>query len=85
MKKLCKVCLIGLIMYIIYDVVKITRGFDMLREFIRKLFEVRGNDLSFLNVGDIIWAKRYKTEEGKNKIKKDIQKVPMLTLLKILG
>ncbi len=57
----------------------------MLREFIRKLIEVRGNDLSFLNVGDIIWAKRYKTEEEKNKIKKGHQESPYVIIKKENG
>lgn len=42
-------------------------------EFLKKIIKVKDNDLSFLKVGDIIWARRYQTEEEKNKIKKDIK------------
>ena len=38
-------------------------------EFFKKIIEVKDNDLSFLNVGDIIWAKRYKNDEEKSRIK----------------
>ena len=31
-------------------------------EFLKKIIKVKDNDLSFLKVGDIIWARRYQTE-----------------------
>ena len=49
-------------------------------EFFKKIIEVKNNDLSFLNVGDIIWARRYKTEEEKNKIKIGHQESPYVVI-----
>ena len=51
-------------------------------EFFRKIVEVKNNDLSFLNVGDIIWARRYKTPEEKNKIKMGHQESPYVIIKK---
>ena len=51
-------------------------------EFFKKIIEVKDNDLSFLNVGDIIWARRYKTEEEKNKIKIGHQESPYVVIKK---
>ena len=51
-------------------------------EFFKKIIEVKNNDLSFLNVGDIIWARRYKTEEEKNKIKIGHQESPYVVIKK---
>lgn len=54
-------------------------------EIIKKLIEVKDNDLSFLNVGDIIWAKRYKNDEEKEKIKKGHQESPYVIIKKTRG
>jgi len=51
-------------------------------EFFRKIIEVQDDDLSFLNVGDIIWARRYKTDEEKNKIKMGHQESPYVVIKK---
>lgn len=43
---------------------KLLNLFKSIKDFIK----IKNNDLSFLSVGDIIWAKRYENEEEKNKI-----------------
>lgn len=53
-------------------------------EFLKKIIKVKDNDLSFLKVGDIIWARRYQTEEEKNKIKKGHQISPYVIIKKKL-
>lgn len=54
-------------------------------EFFKRIIEVKDNDLSFLNVGDIIWAKRYQNDEEKNKIKKGHQDSPYVVIKKSKG
>lgn len=54
-------------------------------EFFKKIIEVKDNDLSFLNVGDIIWAKRYRSDEEKNKIKIGHQESPYVVIKKAKG
>jgi len=49
---------------------------------IKKIIQVKNNDLSFLNVGDIIWAKRYHSVEEQNKIKKGHQESPYVVIKK---
>jgi len=51
-------------------------------QFLKKIIEVKDNDLSFLNVGDIIWARRYKNEEEKNRIKIGHQESPFVVIKK---
>lgn len=51
-------------------------------EFIKKIIEVKNDDLSFLNVGDIIWARRYQTEEEKEKIRKGHRESPYVVIKK---
>lgn len=34
-------------------------------KFIKKLFKIGNNGLGYLKVGDIVWAKRYGTDEDK--------------------
>ena len=54
-------------------------------EFFKKVIEVKDNDLSFLNVGDIIWAKRYKNDEEKSRIKMGHQESPYVVIKKSKG
>ncbi len=54
-------------------------------EFFKKIIEVKDNDLSFLNVGDIIWAKRYKNDEEKSRIKMGHQESPYVVIKKSKG
>lgn len=54
-------------------------------EFFKKIIEVKNNDLSFLNVGDIIWAKRYKNDEEKSRIKMGHQESPYVIIKKSKG
>lgn len=54
-------------------------------EFFKRVIEVKDNDLSFLNVGDIIWTKRYRNDEEKNKIKKGHQESPYVVIKKSKG
>ena len=54
-------------------------------EFFKKVIEVKDNDLSFLNVGDIIWAKRYKNDEEKSRIKMGHQESPYVIIKKSKG
>ena len=54
-------------------------------EFFKKIIEVKDNDLSFLNVGDIIWAKRYKNDEEKSRIKMGHQESPYVIIKKSKG
>lgn len=51
-------------------------------EFFKKIIRVRDSDLSFLNVGDIIWAKRYNTLEEKRRIKYGHQESPYVIIKK---
>ena len=54
-------------------------------EFFKKIIEIKDNDLSFLNVGDIIWAKRYKNDEEKSRIKMGHQESPYVVIKKSKG
>ncbi len=47
---------------------------------IKNYIIVKNNDLSFLKVGDIVWAKRYNTEEEKEKIDKGHQESPFIII-----
>lgn len=51
-------------------------------ELVKRIIEVKNNDLSFLKVGDIIWAKRYKNEVEKQKIKYGHQESPYVIIKK---
>lgn len=51
-------------------------------EIFKKIIEVKNDDLSFLNVGDIIWAKRYKNDEEKNKLGIGHQESPFVIIKK---
>lgn len=51
-------------------------------KYIKNIIEINNDDLSFLNVGDIIWAKRYKNENQKNKIEKGHQESPYIIIKK---
>ena len=51
-------------------------------KFLKKIIEIKNNDLSFFNVGDIIWAKRYLTLVEKKKIKKGHQESPYVIIKK---
>ena len=47
--------------------------------------EIENKDLSFLKVGDIIWARRYRTDEQKEKIEKGHQESPYVVIKKKSG
>lgn len=51
--------------------------FDLIRNIIYK-----NNKLSFLEVGDVIWARRYKSDEEKDKIKIGHQQSPYVVIKK---
>ena len=51
-------------------------------EFLKKLIKVKNNDLSFLKDGDIIWAKRYQSDEEKNKLEVGHQESPFVIIKK---
>ncbi len=51
-------------------------------EFFKKFIEVKNNDLSFLKVGDIIWARRYKNDKEKQGIKYGHQESPYVIIKK---
>lgn len=51
-------------------------------EFFKNIIEVKNNDLSFLNVGDIIWARRYQNLTEKNNIKIGHQESPYVIIKK---
>lgn len=47
-----------------------------------KIIETNNNELSFLSVGDIVWAKRYKNDDQKEKIEKGHQESPYVIIKK---
>lgn len=49
---------------------------------LKKIINVKNNDLSFLNVGDIVWARRYSNDLEKEKIKKGHQESPYVIIKK---
>lgn len=65
-----------------YDTIVLIRGDEKMSiiDIIKNHIIVNNNDLSFLNVGDIVWAKRYDTEEEKNKIDKGHQESPFIII-----
>ena len=51
-------------------------------EFFKKLIKVKNNELSFLKVDDIIWAKRYQSDEEKIKLDIGHQESPFVVIKK---
>lgn len=56
-----------------------------LLELVLKKIEIKNDELDFLNVGDIIQAKRYRTDEEKLKIKKGHRESPFVVIMKNKG
>ena len=56
-----------------------------LNDLFKEEIEIESKDLSFLKVGDIIWARRYRTNEQKEKIEKGHQESPYIVIKKKSG
>lgn len=54
----------------------------VLIHFVEKFIKVNHNDLSFLNVGDIVWAKRYKDFSERKKYRRGHQESPYVVIKK---